>query len=368
MTIPVQKEGIMEEIEITVSLIIPVYNVEKYLVQCLESAASQDYTSYEIVIVDDGSTDNSYKICRHYCENDSRIKLVHQENQGLAAAWQRGLQESSGEYIAFLDSDDWVDSRYLSEMVARGQEGADLVCCNKMLEYGDWRIFLKERIPAGFYHGHGILEGIYPKLLNDGTYLGRGITPHRCGKLMKKSLLEQNLKYCDKSVQYGEDLNILFPVVLDCQKICILEDPDGLYHYRQNPSSILRGYKENMFQQIITLHRRLSTAAAEKQKFNFTSQLKQDCLCMFLEYIKNETKSKRAAFQISKTVVKHFCDLEKIVGEYTDIHIQMKRSDRVIVRLLCKKNIFGIFCWLQTYKLSKKLTKGVDSGLLWKRR
>lgn len=105
-------------------MIVPVYNVEKYLVRCLDSIINQTYQNLEIILVNDGSTDNSGEICRRYAQNDSRIRLFTQENQGLSAARNTGLDHMKGEYIVFVDSDDYISVHFVEIMLS------------KLLEYG----------------------------------------------------------------------------------------------------------------------------------------------------------------------------------------------------------------------------------------
>lgn len=96
------------------SVIIPVYKVEKYLRQCVDSVINQTYKNLEIILVDDGSPDNCGKICDEYAEKDKRVKVIHQLNKGLSGARNTGTEQASGEYIAFVDSDDWLDVHMLS--------------------------------------------------------------------------------------------------------------------------------------------------------------------------------------------------------------------------------------------------------------
>lgn len=113
------------------SVIVPVYNVEPYLKQCIESIIHQTYTYLEIILVDDGSTDNSGAICDTYANQDSRIKVIHQHNGGLSAARNRGIDEATGEYIAFVDSDDFLDLTMYSVLIdALEQHQLDIIGCN----------------------------------------------------------------------------------------------------------------------------------------------------------------------------------------------------------------------------------------------
>ena len=96
-----------------VTVIVPVYNVEKFIDKCVQSVIDQTMTDIEVILVDDGSTDNSLARCREWANKDSRVKVYHQENQGVSVARNLGIEKSAGKYIAFIDSDDWIDPNYL---------------------------------------------------------------------------------------------------------------------------------------------------------------------------------------------------------------------------------------------------------------
>lgn len=114
-----------------ISVIIPVYNIEKYIFKCLSSVASQKYTNLEIIVVDDGSTDNSGEICDMFAAGDNRIKIIHQKNAGLSAARNAGIDASKGEYIGFIDGDDYIDKMMYYEMIhIIEQNDADMVICD----------------------------------------------------------------------------------------------------------------------------------------------------------------------------------------------------------------------------------------------
>ena len=119
-----------------VSVIIPVYNVRAYLPQCLESVINQSYGNLEILIIDDGSTDGSGRICDQYAEKDERIRALHTENRGLASVRNLGLEQICGEYISFLDSDDWMELNTIeTQLKAMIQTGSDIVVAQSSTEY-----------------------------------------------------------------------------------------------------------------------------------------------------------------------------------------------------------------------------------------
>lgn len=121
-----------------ISIIIPVYNVSLYLDECVKSILGQTYMDYECILVDDGSTDDSLKKCHLWACKDSRIRVIHQNNQGVSAARNKGIEEANGEYITFIDSDDWVDSSYLEDMMMPMlQKSVDLVVSGLKQRYKD---------------------------------------------------------------------------------------------------------------------------------------------------------------------------------------------------------------------------------------
>ena len=112
-----------------ISVVVPVYNVETYLVECLDSIQNQTYTDFEVILVNDGSTDGSQAICERYCQADKRFRLMNQTNQGLSAARNKGVEISTGEYIVFVDSDDVIKINYLEKLMQYMTEDVDIVEC-----------------------------------------------------------------------------------------------------------------------------------------------------------------------------------------------------------------------------------------------
>ena len=124
--------------KLKVSIIIPIYNAEKYLEKCLDSVVGQTYANLEIIMIDDGSTDSSYSICQCYAEHDDRIKLIHQKNAGISAVRNKGLELSTGDYIFFIDSDDWIDADTISVLVDIAiKEDADMVASHYVMRATD---------------------------------------------------------------------------------------------------------------------------------------------------------------------------------------------------------------------------------------
>lgn len=118
-----------------ISIIVPVYNAEKYLNRCISSLLNQTYYNLEIILVNDGSTDNSKKICKNAAKNDSRIKLINSVNEGVSLARNKGLKEANGDYISFVDSDDYVEPDYVEKMLLTlKSKKVDIVYCSAVVE------------------------------------------------------------------------------------------------------------------------------------------------------------------------------------------------------------------------------------------
>lgn len=170
-------------------MIIPVYNVEKYLHRCLDSVIAQTYQNLEIICVDDGSIDDSGKICDQYAVRDARIKVIHQENQGLSAARNKGLDAAEGEYIAFVDSDDYIlEDMYKKMLDKLLNYNVDLCVCQWQYEFSDGRqVVKKKNIGPTIYGRKASLE--FARFLYRGNY-ENGVVVAAWNKLYRRALLD----------------------------------------------------------------------------------------------------------------------------------------------------------------------------------
>lgn len=173
-----------------ISVIIPVYNVEKYLHRCLDSVIAQTYQNLEIICVDDGSIDESGRICDQYAVRDARIKVIHQENQGLSAARNRGLDVAEGEYIAFVDSDDYILEGMYKKMLDKLLDySVDLCVCQWQYEFSDGRqVVKKKNIDPTIYGCKTSLE--FARFLYRGNY-ENGVVVAAWNKLYRRALLDK---------------------------------------------------------------------------------------------------------------------------------------------------------------------------------
>lgn len=238
-----------------VSVIIPVYQVELYIKQCLNSVLEQTYTDIEIILIDDGSKDSSGDICDQYARNDDRIKVIHKENGGLMSAWIAGLEIATKEYLFFVDSDDWIEPDAIEKMVdVAKRTKADIVCCNYWVEYTNGHFRDSHTVKPGYYNKDDIRKYILPGIINDGTYLSRSIRVCRWGKLIKKMSLVPYVKYCNPLITVGEDMNIMLPTIINVDSIYIMKE-SFFFHYRMNKESIMKKMSSTMWKKVEILHK-----------------------------------------------------------------------------------------------------------------
>lgn len=273
-----------------ISVIVPVYKVEKVLGRCVDSILAQTYQNIELILVDDGSPDNCPAICDVYAKQDNRVRVIHKKNGGLTSAWKEGVRYASGAFVGFVDSDDWIDSdmyEKLYQAIAEGQ--ADIAMAGLVFDYEDKNYPPRKegnRLEKTFY-SRTELEQLFPKFLNDGSFIGRWIQPSRVTKLFRKSLVLQNLELWDDRVSIGEDLQMVFACVLDADAICVILDYYP-YHYWYNISSMTGGHDPNYLKKIRFLRERLEFISDKKVVYDFRPQIRNDFLSLAIMAVKNE--------------------------------------------------------------------------------
>lgn len=159
------------------SIIVPVYNVETYLPACLDSILAQTFTDFEILLVDDGSTDGSPALCNAYAAKDARIRCFHKKNGGHMSARQEGFRQASGAYAAFVDSDDWIDPAMYERMcTAAAKYDADVICCNYTAVTPEKHIERRDVCAPGFYDREELETKIFPVMLFPGHFFHYGVS------------------------------------------------------------------------------------------------------------------------------------------------------------------------------------------------
>ncbi len=281
-----------------ISIIVPVYNAENYLKKCVDSLVNQTYRNLEIVLVDDGSGDSSGRLCDEYAKEDSRVLAVHKQNGGLVSAWKRGVSESSGQFLCFADSDDWVDLTMIEEMAAHltGQE-REIVASDYVVERQEGGEFVWQQLSPGEYLEQDVREKVIPNLLGRER---RYVTISRCMKLIGRKLVEENQKYSDPSVVMGEDMMLMLPSLIDCKRLFVM-DHKAYYHYRYVRESMVHKYDMGMYENIRKLVKITKGIVEDKfageVKEMRLKQVDQETVFWMMLVLKNEARGNRKGYR-----------------------------------------------------------------------
>lgn len=218
-----------------ISVVIPIYNVKEYLAECVESVMNQTYSNLEIILVDDGSTDGSSCICEEFREKDSRIKVIHKENEGVVSARKAGVRAASGEMIGFVDADDWIEPDYFERLAGAWQEtGADIVAVGHFHDIGKSSRKVLNGLPAGIYNTGDILDTV----LYSGEFYEYGIAPHLWSKILRPDILKAAQEKVDDRIRGGDDAAVVYPAILMAKTVCVADF--CRYHYVQRQGSITK--------------------------------------------------------------------------------------------------------------------------------
>jgi glycosyltransferase involved in cell wall biosynthesis len=222
-----------------VSIIVPIYNSELFIDKCVQSIINQSYKNIEIILVNDGSTDTSKKMCDNYASIDNRIKVIHKTNGGLVSSRKTGLNLSTGEYILYVDGDDWIEPNLIEHYIDQVIKfNADVVISSHIVNLEGREDILINSLPPGVYDKNKLESIIYPKMLYTGKFSQFGIFSYSWGKLYRKKILLENQLKVTEDITIGEDALCLYPTLLDANILVILEQP--YYHYRQRADSLIK--------------------------------------------------------------------------------------------------------------------------------
>ena len=222
------------------SIIVPVYRVEKYLPKCIDSILAQTFSDFELIMIDDGSPDKCGEICDEYAAKDSRIKVIHQENQGVSAARNAGLDIASGTYLGFVDSDDWIKPEMYEIMISTAKEkNVDVVVCGINYFNTDDTLLRSDLINEGSYNKDELLTALFGKP-----------NPLGCGCVNKIFLREKvgNIRY-NKNLAYAEDWAYIFENFQVCEQAYKL--PNTFYNVVEQSESATRKNEVNTSYKLI---------------------------------------------------------------------------------------------------------------------
>ena len=233
------------------SIIIPVYNVEKYLSRCLNSILTQTYKNLEVILIDDGSTDNSMNICKDYVKKDARFKLYTKENGGACSARKAALKYITGNYVTCVDSDDWIESNAYSDLMESVKlYNPDVVACSFWKEFEKFKIVRNDYLEEGYYSKEK-LHMVMDKVNKKRPLCWQVISGGLCNKIFKRNLFEKYQELVPNEIYIGEDMAVVLPMMFEIESLYICKIP--YYHYCQNKKSSSWAWREGEFERLKVL-------------------------------------------------------------------------------------------------------------------
>lgn len=343
----------LQDAAVKVSVIVPVYNVEKYVEECLSSIIHQTLKEIEIIIVNDGGTDSSFDICKRFADQDKRIVLISQENKGLGEARNVGMSFAHGEYLSFIDSDDYIEEKFLELLYKQATAAGADVAVGEINRYYE---------VSGKYEYHCHFEQPKKICIDDNNYeefltkyyFSNIYAPYACDKIYKKNYIEKiNAKFGDNKRIFAEDvwfqLQILRfnPSILFCH--------GSKYIYRQRSTSIMNSPKPNVLKrQVTAVKDYLSMIQRErkhKEEENIADLLAEEALT---QAVLNQVKfgdSKKEFFNDVSIVLKDATMVERLKN------LHSKKSYRFIENKGRKNfvRIIGFLFFIRCYKMAEML-------------
>lgn len=311
-----------------ISVIVPVYNVEKYLDKCLDSLVNQTYKNLEIILVNDGSTDNSSIICNNWSIKDNRIKVIDKANGGLSDARNVGIDNSNGEYIVFVDSDDWIDINFISSLYVQiDKYEADIAASTIVKSYDDH----EETQPINDEKRVFTSEEAMDTLLS-----GRDFCAVAWNKLYKRNIIG-SIRFPVGKIH--EDEFFTYKVIANAKKLILV--PEAIYYYRQRTGSIMQKWTPN----------HLDALEAFKERMDFMNKY----------YPKLFLKSKYAYFVSiyfnAKELIKY--DKQATITEIDKV-IKAKKNLKFKISELIHLNVKDVVLWFRLLILIRKLKDKKD--------
>lgn len=264
-----ERGDVMTFESIKVDIIIPVYNKEKYIRKCIDSILNQTHKNFNLILVDDGSTDNSGEICKKCQEMDERVRFVYQPNGGQTSARRHGLEYAETEFVLFMDADDWIDDNYLEILIKNLYEHdfkCDLITSGMIIEENDDSVIYLDGVEEGIYIGKQI-DSVRERFVFDEISQRTSIIHSMSGKIFKKDKINRILQDMTETLTFCEDGITVFAYLLKADYVVVLNYTG--YHYVQYEDSTIHSFAENDVWRLMLLkdeYVRLATKAGIYEK------------------------------------------------------------------------------------------------------
>lgn len=236
------------------SVIVPIYNSEEYLAECIDSIIGQKFCNMEIILIDDGSTDGSGELCDRYARNDCRVRVIHMENGGLPNARKVGAREAGADWLTYVDSDDWIGTDMYENLMGRIRQcdiEVDMVTSGLIFEKPGGARNVSDSLPCGAYGRESIVDTITPNMMRSFITGEYGIVNTAVAKIFRVELLRTVIYHIDNGITYGEDEALVYSFIPECAGIILTNE--CYYHYRLHEDSMNHTFDRNSFDRILRL-------------------------------------------------------------------------------------------------------------------
>lgn len=346
----------------SVSVIVPVYNVEKFIDKCVQSIIDQTMTDIEVVLVDDGSTDNSLARCKRWAKNDARVKAYHQENQGVSVARNLGIEKSTGEYIAFIDSDDWIEPNYLEVLYnAASKKKADISICGFYFDYPDEVVARGHFEKDMEFNGRDEISQIQIQILAKNMSKIKNNSGDRIGapwcKLFNASFIKENNLSFVPNLKRSQDVVFNLYALEQANKIVYTNQP--LYHYLINPDSVCVKFSKSILTNVNAYLKEIGKFIAKYHKADAvfrdaynTKVCTSVYKCMFQYFFDENYPGTKADM---KRELDAYLDQEVFKKGLKNVKYQnLDKTEKVFVFFL-KRRMYGVLLFL--VKMRQKFIK-----------
>jgi glycosyltransferase involved in cell wall biosynthesis len=327
-----------------ISVIIPVYNVENYLHRCVDSILNQTFQDFEIILINDGSKDNSGQICDDYAQKDRRIKVIHKKNARVSAARNDGIKMANGKYVSFIDSDDWIEPEMYQEMVNKAEEiNLDFIMCDYTKKSNNYENKRTQPIREGYYSKDDIKNELFQCLIMFEN-IEYPPTISNCVCLINLKFLCKNNIYYEEDIYYDEDLIFGAKIMFHATNFYYLKN-HHYYNYFYNPNSTTNTYSEKRWNSFLKINERIKIYFRNTSEYDFSRQIKINMLYLTLsalgqlKYSENEGKDR-------KEMIKKIMNHPKVKGIFKDFKLPNVPWRMKVIILLIKFKMASLYSLL----------------------
>ena len=331
---------------VKVSIILPVYNMEKYLRRCLDSIINQTFKDFEVIIINDGSSDNSEKICTEYALGDKRIKVITIQNGGLSNARNLGIDKSKGEYIIFCDSDDWIEKDAIEILV----NGIELKNCDMAISGYKMDFVFEEFKSISIKCKNKLYESIDEFMKEYSFFRSNYLFGFAWNKIFRASIIRENKIFFEKNV-FCEDLYFIFKFIPKCKRINSINAE--LYHYMHQSNDTLSKKKKDEFKVMNDIYDRTKSFLIESKSYEYNKQyLNSTYVESMIAYITNIVVNNNNIYSNMKDIYLE----SRLNNAFKDFKTE-NTFYKIMFFMLKNKLTTSMIIFVKSYKMVKRVKK-----------